>query len=257
MRKRGTMIGTSKGRAPAYEKNGLRKGSWTEAEDVKLVTYILRHGYGNWRALPKQAGLLRCGKSCRLRWVNYLRPDIKRGNFSKEEEDTIIRLHQFLGNKWSDIASKLPGRTDNEIKNVWNTRLKKRLISILPPQSLTSSITCNPTDNIEINQYLGMKGDNSMQDALDQFSTAIMGDDVLDRCVTETNEEENNNLAPFQQPIDMSWDSNNVWWIQYLERELDLVDSNNQQPTVSSQLPHLFQGEDDLTSDNGGITSHT
>lgn len=82
-----------------------------------------------------------------------------------------------------------------------------------------------------------MKGDNSMQDALDQFSTAIMGDDVLDRCVTETNEEENNNnLAPFQQPIDMSWDSNNVWWIQYLERELDLVDSNNQQPTTNGLI---------------------
>ncbi|XP_031282777.1 transcription factor MYB4-like isoform X2 [Pistacia vera] len=70
---------------------------------------------------------LRCGKSCRLRWTNYLRPDIKRGNFSKEEEETIIKLHHVLGNRWSAIAGRLPGRTDNEIKNFWHTHLKKRL----------------------------------------------------------------------------------------------------------------------------------
>ncbi|XP_058071285.1 transcription factor MYB58-like [Magnolia sinica] len=114
------------GRAPCCDKAGLKKGPWTPAEDMRLVAYIHRHGHGNWRALPKQAGLLRCGKSCRLRWINYLRPDLKRGNFTREEEETIIKLHELLGNKWSKIAARLPGRTDNEIKNVWNTHLKKR-----------------------------------------------------------------------------------------------------------------------------------
>lgn len=72
-------------------------------------------------------GLLRCGKSCRLRWMNYLRPDIKRGNIGPEEEDLIIRLHCLLGNRWSLIAGRLPGRTDNEIKNYWNSHLSKKL----------------------------------------------------------------------------------------------------------------------------------
>lgn len=116
-----------KGRAPCCDKTQVIRGPWSSAEDLKLVTFIQKHGHENWRALPKQAGLLRCGKSCRLRWINYLRPDVKRGSFSKEEEDTVITLHQTLGNKWSKIASHLPGRTDNEIKNVWNTHLKKKL----------------------------------------------------------------------------------------------------------------------------------
>uniref|UniRef100_A0A2N9HNL1 Uncharacterized protein n=1 Tax=Fagus sylvatica TaxID=28930 RepID=A0A2N9HNL1_FAGSY len=86
-------------RAPCCEKMGMKKGPWTPEEDQILINYIQLYGHGNWRALPKQAGLLRCGKSCRLRWTNYLRPDIKRGNFSREEEDTIIKLHEMLGNR--------------------------------------------------------------------------------------------------------------------------------------------------------------
>ncbi|XP_058074485.1 transcription factor MYB30-like [Magnolia sinica] len=113
-------------RAPCCGKVGLKKGTWTQEEDQTLIAYIERNGPGNWRALPKNAGLLRCGKSCRFRWMNYLKPDVKRGNYSREEEETIIELHDLLGNRWSTIAARLPGRTDNEIKNVWYTHLKRR-----------------------------------------------------------------------------------------------------------------------------------
>ncbi|KAL6126128.1 hypothetical protein ACLB2K_074179 [Fragaria x ananassa] len=125
------------GRTPCCDKDGLKRGPWTPDEDEILVNYINKNkGHGSWRSLPQHAGLLRCGKSCRLRWTNYLRPDIKRGPFTEEEEKLIIQLHGMLGNRWAAIASQLPGRTDNEIKNLWNTHLRKRLIRMgINPQN--------------------------------------------------------------------------------------------------------------------------
>ncbi|XP_057948157.1 transcription factor MYB60 [Malania oleifera] len=138
------------GRPPCCDKVGIKKGPWTPEEDIILVSYIQEHGPGNWRSVPTNTGLLRCSKSCRLRWTNYLRPGIKRGNFTPHEEGMIIHLQALLGNKWAAIASYLPQRTDNDIKNYWNTHLKKKLKkfqSALEPQGGSDHSSTTTTTN--------------------------------------------------------------------------------------------------------------
>ncbi|XVF20300.1 hypothetical protein REPUB_Repub11eG0186300 [Reevesia pubescens] len=119
------------GRAPCCDKANVKKGPWSPEEDSKLKDYIEKFGTGgNWIALPQKAGLKRCGKSCRLRWLNYLRPNIKHGEFTDEEDRVICSLFASIGSRWSIIAAQLPGRTDNDIKNYWNTKLKKKLMAM-------------------------------------------------------------------------------------------------------------------------------
>ncbi|XP_022775829.1 transcription factor MYB101 [Durio zibethinus] len=141
--------------------HGLKKGPWTAAEDAILMEYVKMHGEGNWNAVQKNSGLMRCGKSCRLRWANHLRPNLKKGSFSPEEERIIIELHAKLGNKWARMAAQLPGRTDNEIKNYWNTRLKRRQRAGLPvyPQQVAEEVAgflLQQQQQQHIQQYQGI-----------------------------------------------------------------------------------------------------
>ncbi|CAA7043253.1 unnamed protein product [Microthlaspi erraticum] len=144
------------GKTTWFDVDGMKKGEWTAEEDQMLVAYINEYGLGEWRSLPARAGLQRCGKSCRLRWLNYLRPGIKRGKFTPREEEDIIKFHSLLGNRWAAISKQMPNRTDNDIKNHWNSSLKKRLIKngidpmthkpiVVTVEATSSSTASSPT----------------------------------------------------------------------------------------------------------------
>ncbi|OIT37528.1 PREDICTED: transcription factor RAX2-like [Nicotiana attenuata] len=158
------------GRAPCCDKANVKRGPWSPEEDAKLKEFIEKYGTGgNWIALPQKAGLRRCGKSCRLRWLNYLRPNIKHGDFSDEEDRVICSLYASIGSRWSIIAAQLPGRTDNDIKNYWNTKLKKKLMCLKSPFFPTTNFQTPPTQPQTIFSYTTTR---SLTGGLEHISSA-------------------------------------------------------------------------------------
>lgn len=172
----------------------LKKGPWTSTEDDILVDYVKKHGEGNWNAVQKHTGLLRCGKSCRLRWANHLRPNLKKGAFTADEEMVIAELHAKMGNKWARMAAHLPGRTDNEIKNYWNTRIKRRQRAGLP--LYPEEVCLNPLQDSQNGQSSGrLNGGNKMHPDFIQKNSYEMHDAIFDSL------KDNQGILPFMTEL--------------------------------------------------------
>ncbi|CAM8935479.1 unnamed protein product [Rhodiola kirilowii] len=134
--------------------NDIKKGPWKAEEDEVLINHVNKYGPRDWSSIRSKGLLRRTGKSCRLRWVNKLRPNLKNGcKFSLEEERIVIELQEQFGNKWARIATYLPGRTDNDVKNFWSSR-KKRLGRVLQAKQTASSIPTNQSNSCDEQQHL-------------------------------------------------------------------------------------------------------
>ncbi|XP_010555957.1 PREDICTED: transcription factor MYB21-like [Tarenaya hassleriana] len=189
----------------------VRKGPWTMEEDLILINYITNHGDGVWNSLAKAAGLKRTGKSCRLRWLNYLRPDLRRGNITSEEQLVIMELHAKWGNRWSKIAKHLPGRTDNEIKNFWRTRVQKYI-----KQSETTSAV--GSQGSEINDQPSSSQIFSAQEAMETYfpTTSYQANMEVNYDSPMSSEW----LMPMPMQIDQTgenyWTMDDIWSMQLL-----------------------------------------
>ncbi|KAI8019262.1 Myb-related protein 305 [Camellia lanceoleosa] len=195
----------------------VRKGPWTMEEDMILINYIATHGEGVWNTLARSAGLKRTGKSCRLRWLNYLRPDVRRGNITPEEQVLIMELHAMWGNRWSKIAKHLPGRTDNEIKNYWRTRIQKHMNKQGDHQTLSGGQSSEADHNMDqASTSQAMPGphdaDHQHRDADDQTYSPPSYPENLDTF-----------SAPFptESSNDNVWSMDDLWSLQLLNGDGD------------------------------------
>ncbi|KAL1298535.1 hypothetical protein HN51_042868 [Arachis hypogaea] len=191
------------------QKQEFRKGPWTEQEDLKLVSFVGLFGDRKWDFIAKVSGLNRTGKSCRLRWVNYLHPGLKRGKLTPFEEKLVLDLHSKWGNRWSRIARKLPGRTDNEIKNYFRTHMRKkaqeekRALASPSSSSCHSSLSSNNNNNQAVDSHASKKaGEESFYDTGGPVMTVD--------CSTDLKEEEGFSMDDIWKDIELCEEKNIV-----------------------------------------------
>ncbi|CAN4086959.1 unnamed protein product [Withania somnifera] len=257
-------------------KQKVKRGLWSPEEDEKLIKYITTYGHGCWSSVPRLAGLQRCGKSCRLRWINYLRPDLKRGSFSPQEAELIIELHSIIGNRWAQIAKHLPGRTDNEVKNFWNSSIKKKLqlshgtlpdLSIIfpnhnnlitnpnPNPSFDNCYTFNP--NVPItNTFMPNTNSSPLILQVDQMNNINLNGDL--NLI--------NQMVPNSLPLSFDSISNDPTWFNFnyphqpqhdLEYNPSVIKQGNSNPMLTSNISlNCTNGENFMDSTNTGMRIH-
>ncbi|XP_010047010.2 transcription factor MYB36 [Eucalyptus grandis] len=230
------------GRAPCCDKANVKKGPWSPEEDATLKAYIEKYGTGgNWIALPQKVGLKRCGKSCRLRWLNYLRPNIKHGGFTEEEDNIICSLYISIGSRWSIIAAQLPGRTDNDIKNYWNTRLKKKLLGrrkhSINENMVMNRFSSSRTSQLNPARDLNTASPDDDDDSSSPYNSHALSNSALERLQLHMQ------LQTLQNPLFSSFYNNPALWPKIhplREKMIQSLHLLNQNPN-NTNGPSLIQ----------------
>ncbi|KAK7313937.1 hypothetical protein VNO77_39144 [Canavalia gladiata] len=159
-----------------FDRGYVRKGPWSCDEDEVLLKHVNKYGPRDWSSIRSKGLLPRTGKSCRLRWVNKLRPNLKTGNkFTAEEERVVIELQGQFGNKWAKIATYLEGRTDNDVKNFWSSRRKRleRMLQRPQPSKTHKNKGKVPLDQVHVEEVPPCSS-NQVEENL-SYQTSYMG----------------------------------------------------------------------------------
>ncbi|KAL0380504.1 UNVERIFIED_CONTAM: Transcription factor [Sesamum angustifolium] len=258
-------------RAARVDEKGLRKGAWTEEEDNRLRAYILRYGHWNWRLLPRFAGLDRCGKSCRLRWMNYLKPGLKRGSYTKHEQDLIAKLHDELGNKYDlqfiimhgqilisyvQLSNFMcnqdcPGRTDNEIKNYWHTHFKKRSERVISKSDPDAGISREEQSSSEITHFLNASTFDKAQEIHRKHENAAADNRDSDSCAEQNCSE----ILSGSSPVALDREGNDEYFPSFSDSYSGFHEGFWEEPfmvdletTYSQEYKFCILGEEGLSS---------
>ncbi|XP_021887273.1 transcription factor MYB113-like [Carica papaya] len=212
---------------------GLRKGAWTAEEDDRLRKCIEKHGEGKWHRVPLAAGLNRCRKSCRLRWLNYLKPNINRGKFTADEVDLMIRMHKLLGNRWSLIAGRLPGRTANDVKNYWNTHLRKKDSKSFLNKDIEKGVHVMKVEAVKPRPQVLSKN-------------LVLHEDKASFTIGHSHEHHTSNQDNLQfqdlTTFDDQVDNEIAWWQSLLDgKQMEHETHNNSLSTFEPNLDHFIQ----------------
>ncbi|KAB1224109.1 Myb-related protein 3R-1 [Morella rubra] len=178
----------------------LVKGPWTQEEDDKIIELVSKYGPTKWSLIAKSLPG-RIGKQCRERWHNHLNPDIKKDAWTLEEELALMEAHRVHGNKWAEIARVLPGRTDNAIKNHWNSSLKKKLDFYLATGKLPPVAKSSPQNGVKDTNRPNATKNSLLSSTKGSDSTAHSSSGTMDICKTNANSKDQ--LVSSAPPSDM------------------------------------------------------